>query len=162
HVRVVLEDGRAHRLTAVAPYEAGQHEGVTVHDARAFRSRRPGQELIAGDEDRDLRTADDGEGTRAGPDGSEDAEVLRPQSTAGSQDDRTRGDVLADTADVLARGDRLGNADLTGALLGGLGLQDGVGPGGDGGARHDADGLTRLDGAPEGAAREGFADDGQF
>ena len=115
------------------------------------------QYLVAGDHDLYARLSHDRQLRLA--DRREQSQVLGAEPPTAAQDATTRLDVLAASADILVRWDFTLGPHLIAFNLGALHRQDGVRTGGQGGSRHDAGGLTRLQDVGIGFSWQDVGDD---
>ncbi len=100
-VAIVANETREIDDGAVTFGERGQHRSIRVGDLIVARLGARRQQLVAGDDQSHARPAD--EACRGEADRAHDADVLRPQHTAGLEQRRAANDVLAALADVLLR-----------------------------------------------------------
>ena len=140
----IVGQGADHpRDPAVAGDQRREHDGVGVGDLEAEGRRAGGEQLVAGDDHRDVRAPDDVD--RACGDGAEDAEVLRAEGASRREDDRAGRDVLAAAPDVPAGRGRLAHPDGIALHVRRFHLDDGVGPSGEGRPGRDLGRLSRAD-----------------
>ena len=99
--------------SAIARDERREHGAVRIRDVAAVRSRPGRQQLVAGDDEVDVRLAEDVDLSYA--DRAEYAEILRTQDASGREQRGAVHDVLAAHADMLTRRDRGECADQSSA-----------------------------------------------